>query len=188
MTEDEEDAMKESMANTSEVIESDLGDGSDLGNGSDLGEIYASSENESQVEPDAVGLNGSAEHTNPMEAIPQYAIEKFMTQLEWIHSEHEAELLEMEKKHKLHIDDMKDQLSMASEKQKHGAPTISEVANYDKCLAQQRQLEKEFNEQLQQREDMIAEISEKNIMLKKQVEELTTEAEGLNSSLIARCV
>ena len=163
---------------------------------SDVGELYEESDIDDMYGSDSESHSGVDQNKNLPEAekviqesnaaVPQYAIEKFMAQLERIHSDHEMELQEMEKRHKTHIDEMKEKLDNATQSSK--VPVVNEVASYDKFLAQQRQLEKEFNVQLKQREDMIAEVSERNMDLKKRVEELTIEAEGLNHIINARYV
>ena len=84
------------------------------------------------------------------------------------------------------MDEMKEEVKNASDRAEERTASLSAVANHAKCLTQQRQLEKDFNMQLQQRENMIAELGEKNIELRKQVDELILEADGLNKSLIAR--
>jgi hypothetical protein len=179
----EEFAMNTSMTKSAQNCDSEQEIPSDVE--SDIEDMYGS-ESDSTADADDTKDHPIAEEfiQESATAVPQYVIEKFMGQLERIHSEHEAELQDMEKKHKAHVDEMKEKLNVASHTRR--GPIGNDIASHDKCLAQQRQLEKEFNAQLQQREDMIADISERNIELKKQVEELTTESEGLNQTIQAR--
>uniref|UniRef100_A0A7S3V3W1 GRIP domain-containing protein n=1 Tax=Chaetoceros debilis TaxID=122233 RepID=A0A7S3V3W1_9STRA len=177
-TSGQEEAMSESIIKSIQKVDSER-EFSNYEVESDLDEMYESSENDYQTETDL------SKEENSMAAIPQFAIDKFMSQLERIHSEHEVELLEMEKKHKIYMDEMKEEVKNASDRAEERTASLSAVANHAKCLTQQRQLEKDFNMQLQQRENMIAELGEKNIELRKQVDELILEADGLNKSLIA---
>lgn len=59
------------------------------------------------------------------------------------------------------------------------------AVNHDKCLAQLRQLEKEFNAQINEKDVLISEMKEANDDLKRQVDQLTLESEGLNQTIQA---
>jgi hypothetical protein len=61
----------------------------------------------------------------------------------------------------------------------------STAVNHDKCLAQLRQLEKEFNAQISEKDTLISEMKEANNDLRKQVDQLTLESEGLNKTIQA---
>jgi hypothetical protein len=184
----DEDTMNKSMEVSTAIYDSDKDDtvsGTDncLSESDDIDEMYGS-ETESQVSKEKLESEEAA--PSSVSTVPRYAIDKFMTQLERIHADHEIELKEMEKKHTEYVIEMKDKLQVA--KQARKGVWGSEVSNHDKCLLQQRQLEKEFNVQLQQREYKIAEISEVNSSLQRQVEESTLESNGLNLTIQARYV
>jgi len=184
LTAAEEETMNKSMEVSAAIYDSDKDDMAPntdefYSESNDLDEMYGS-ETESQVSKEK---SESEENAPPVCDVPQYAIDKFMTQLERIRVEHDLELKDMEKTHKEHVEQMKDKLQVAKQARKGGWG--SEVSNHDKCLAQQRQLEKDFNAQLQQREYKIAEISEVNSLLRSQVEELTLESNGLNLTIQA---
>lgn len=175
MSVEEETEMNKSMEMTVNNVDSESS-----GNELDMEEMYGSeTDAESQI---------SKEVGNPPEncsAVPQYAIDKFMKQLERIHAEHDEELKEMEKTHAKHMEEMKEKLKAVTHMSKRG-PRSNDVANHDKCLAQQRQLEKEFNKQLQEKDNRITELVEMSKTLTKQVEELTAESDGLNQTIQAR--
>mmetsp|Transcript_7808 Transcript_7808/g.14709 ORF Transcript_7808/g.14709 Transcript_7808/m.14709 type:complete len:1495 (+) Transcript_7808:333-4817(+) len=59
------------------------------------------------------------------------------------------------------------------------------AVNHDKCLAQLRQLEKEFNAQISEKDVLISEMMQANDDLRRQVDELTLESDGLNQTIQA---
>ena len=180
----EVEAMNNSMARSAQNCDSEKFSDSDniYGESDDIDELYGSeSGSESQVSKEKSELEGT---TSPASLVPQYAIDRFMTQLERIHGEHDLELKEMENKHRQHMEEMKGKLQIATQSRR--VAWGSDVANHDKCLAQLRQLEKDFNAQLLQRKNKISEISEVNTALRRQVEELSLESDGLNQTIQAR--
>jgi len=141
-------------------------------------------ENENEVQFNYEDQPEQTAEPNPIPAIPQFAIEKLMSQLERLHTQHEGELQEMERKHQVHVEVMKEKLEIATSSRQSGKN--SEVANHDKCLAQLRQFEKESNGRLEQKDEQISDLVEINKLMEEQIEDLKCEADGLNKSLNAR--
>mmetsp|Transcript_20346 Transcript_20346/g.28591 ORF Transcript_20346/g.28591 Transcript_20346/m.28591 type:complete len:186 (+) Transcript_20346:771-1328(+) len=76
-----------------------------------------------------------------MQSVPQFAIDKFMSQLHRIHEEHENEIQEMKHEYERQLKHLQSQLTKALSNPKSSS---SSVASHDKCLAKQRELEKDF--------------------------------------------
>jgi len=110
--------------------------------------------------------------------IPQFALEKFMSQLERLHDQHEEELNVMEKKHILTVNEMKDELQTAQ-----ASKSNNDVVSQDKYLAQVRKLEKEYNVQLEEKEKALVDLSQKNKSLDGKIQEMNHDTEELKQSL-----
>lgn len=117
---------------------------------------------------------------------PQDLIDNFMIQLERIHKEHETELQNMEKKHNIHMDELREELRNAEQKHSTSVASRHAVANHDKCLTQLRNLEKNFNQQLEQKDDLISKMSEEKIIMEQQIRELTKGNEDFHQTLDAK--
>lgn len=88
----------------------------------------------------------------PMQAVPQFAIEKFMDQLSRLHTEHENDLQEAERRHQSKITEMENEIELLKKQRGSGGGMAAQkaaVASYDKYLAAQRKMERDFNEKLE---------------------------------------
>ena len=180
-TNEEENALNLSMVNSTKIIDSEA---------EALDTMYddIETETESQAELIASQTPSVVSNLNSSNdpSVPQYAIEKFMSQLERIHREHELELQDMEKKHISHMQDLKEKLRIAESKQSKSAVSKQAIANHDKCLRELRDLEKNFLQQLEQKDDIIVQITEQKTLLEKRIREIIKESDELNTSLQAR--
>lgn len=180
-THEEENEMNTSMMDSTNKIDSEA---EDL---NALNDMYDDSENDSKNESKEIQTPSEVSNvTNSNQAAPQYAIEKFMSQLERIHKEHELELQDMEKKHMSHMEELKEKLRIAESKQSKSAISKQSIANHDKCLKELRELEKNFLQQLQQKDEMIVQIKDQKTLLEQRIREMVEESDNLNSTLEAR--
>ena len=180
-TNEEENALNLSMVNSTKRIDSEA---------EALDTMYDDSETETESQAEFIASQtpsvvSNLNNTNDP-AVPQYAIEKFMSQLERIHKEHELELQDMEKKHISHMQDLKEKLRIAESKQSKSAVSKQAIANHDKCLRELRDLEKNFLQQLEHKDDIIVQVTEQKTLLEQRIREMIKESDELNISLQAR--
>merc|ERR1712238_305900 len=115
----------------------------------------------------------------PQQTVPASAIEKFVAQLERIQGEHDIELGDLVKRHMIEIGKVQSELAETKKANLAIAATAAaaaanipsnkdshRVASHDKCLAKQRQLERVFNIQLDEKE-------EERVEALRKVEEMT---------------
>ena len=180
-TNEEENALNVSMVSSTKRIDSEA---------EALDTMYDDSETETESQAEFIASQtpsvvSNLNNTNDP-AVPQYAIEKFMSQLERIHKEHELELQDMEKKHISHMQDLKEKLRIAESKQSKSAVSKQAIANHDKCLRELRDLEKNFLQQLEHKDDIIVQVTEQKTLLEQRIREMIKESDELNISLQAR--
>jgi len=111
--------------------------------------------------------------------------EKFMAQLERLHSEHQLELEDMERRHECTIAQLRAQLEAATAARKN-ASTSNDVTIHDNCLKQQRQLEKEFNTQLEENNLRVLDLAATNEQLRSKLESMEREVSVLRKTIVER--
>ena len=148
-------------------------------------EVDTIKNNNPNILPSLLINDPSESNISPTQQVPQFAMEKFMLQLERLHEQHESELQEMERKHQIHMSEMKVKLEKVTVSDQSPKNTMAEQ---DKYLSQLRKLEKEFNGKLEKKDEQITDLVDINKLMEEQIEELKSEADGLNKSLNARYV
>jgi chromosome segregation ATPase len=174
-TNKEKNELSISMMNSTNKMESEVEDLNALDDMNDNSETENGSKNESmemQTPSEVLNL------TDSNKDIPRHAIEKFLSQLECIHKEHELELQNMEKKHISQMEELKEKLKIAESKQPKSAVSKQAIANHDKCLKELRDLEKEFLKRLQQKEDIIEQVKEQKTLLEQRIREMVKESDN----------
>jgi len=126
------------------------------------------------VEDTTTPPESTTSNSNAMPAVPQFALEKFMSQLERLNSQHEEELLFIERNHQSSIQTLETKLQEAiadaatananaakattAQRTSSTGTSSSDVVAHDKCLVQVRQVEREFNVQLREKDKEIKEL------------------------------
>ena len=176
----EEKELSKSMMNLTNQMESEAEELNALGDMNDNNETDNGSKNESmEMQSPSEVLN----LTDSSRGVPQHTIEKFMSQLERIHEEHELELQNMEKKHISQMEELKEKLKIAESNQPKSAASKQAIANHDKCLRELRDLEKKFLEQLQQKEDIIEQVKEQKTLLEQRIREMVKESDNSQDNI-----
>uniref|UniRef100_A0A7S4RRY2 GRIP domain-containing protein n=1 Tax=Ditylum brightwellii TaxID=49249 RepID=A0A7S4RRY2_9STRA len=115
----------------------------------------------------------------PQQPVPQYVIEKFMLQLERLDSEHQSEIKTMEQKHDHELQIIRQELQ-ESKQSTTGTSTAQQQhqSNEESKKKMKKQLEDEYKEIIQLKEEELVAVVEKNESMCKKMVSLERELSG----------
>jgi hypothetical protein len=143
----------------------------------DTNEPHTIHDNSAAVE-DAKDTTNDDETQRTPEAVPQHVLDKFIKQLERMTESHQLEMDELKRSHKIEIDNLQNELKMErSEKKK--AKDREAVAAQDKLLSQMRNLEKTFAKTLEEKEEELEQVMQRNEGNKLKMDSMKREVDGL---------
>jgi hypothetical protein len=112
------------------------------------------------------------------ETVPQHAVDKFVKQLERMTESHQLEMDELEKTYKLKLAQLQKELQDERTEKKQNKAREA-VAAQDKHLAQMRELEKTFNKTLEEKEEALLQVMQKNEGITLKMDSMRREVDGL---------
>jgi len=128
--------------------------------------------------------NGNAT-TDPTEhqsdvsgGVPQHTLDNFVKQLERMTESHQLEMDELQRTHRIEMDRLQAELDDEKETKKKDQAR-KEVASQDKFLKQVREMEKQCNAQLEEKENQLREVTKRNEGMALKLNTLKREVDGL---------
>jgi hypothetical protein len=158
----------------------------DLYNDDELDDMYDDESDEDEEEDanvssethPSIETNEKADGRIPTEALPQHAVEKFVKQLERMTESHQLEMDELHRTYKNEIAQLQRELE-EERTEKKKAKAREAVAAQDKHLSQMRDLEKTFNKTLQQKEEELQQVMQRNEGFTLKMDSMKREVDGL---------
>ena len=134
---------------------------------------------QSEVQNDDARTDPANEHESDVsESVPQHTLDNFVKQLERMTESHQLEMDELQRTHRIEMDRLQAELDDERDtKTKNQAR--KEVASQDKFLKQVREMEKQCNAQLEEKENQLQEVMKRNEGMGLKLNTLKREVDGL---------
>ena len=154
----------------------------------EVGNITLPDEDEVSAQEEVTAAEDSPDSTTDEQvpstsSIPQDVLDKLMDQMQRMNMEHQSELENVENKHRIEMAELEERHreELNSAQKASNDPSI-----HDKCLANMRKLEKEFNERLDAKENDFSEVVRKNEGMRLKLDAVKRELEGTSKLLETR--